>query len=86
MSLAADLSGVCTLAASRLGLTGVALHLMTAAEVVGVAASSDDRAARLGEVAFLTGEGPCLDALQLRRPVLVDDLASVAMRWESTAP
>lgn len=37
-------------------------------------AASDPLAARLDEIQFDAGEGPCWDALRLRRPVLLPDL------------
>src|SRR3954447_12620706 len=40
-------------------------------------AASDPTAARLDEIQFDLGEGPCWDAVRLRRPVLHPDLRTV---------
>jgi hypothetical protein len=46
--------------------------------------ASDDIAARIEELQFTLGEGPCIDALRLGAPVLVGDLDSAAHRqWPS---
>ena len=79
--LAGLLDRVCTAAAEDTRLTGAAVHLMTGAGHQGVAASSDGPARTCGELAFTTGEGPCLDAWATRRPVLVPDLAAERGRW-----
>jgi GAF domain-containing protein len=55
---------------------------MTADGVHGVAAASDPDCEALEELQFTLGEGPCIDAFSLRRPVLEPDLASAsAGRW-----
>jgi hypothetical protein len=50
-------------------------------------AASDDVAARLDELQFDLGEGPCWDAIRLRRPVLEPDLRSQpAGTWPAFRP
>src|SRR4030095_7694090 len=55
--------------------------------VRGVCAASDPGSERLEDLQFTLGEGPCIDALASRSPVLVPDLADGAMmRWPAYAP
>jgi GAF domain-containing protein len=50
-------------------------------------ASSDQRARRIDEAQYSTGEGPYLDAVRTDRPVLVDDLgdSSPGAPWRRVA-
>src|SRR5687768_4235305 len=66
MALGAALEELCRLCVQRLPVDWAVIHLMTGGDVVGVAAASDELAAALGEIPFLMGEGPCVDAYQLR--------------------
>jgi len=60
---------------------------MTDTGVLGVAASSDPVADSLGALQFTLGEGPCIDAFDSQRPVLVTDLSGDAsQRWPGFAP
>ncbi|WP_285114237.1 GAF and ANTAR domain-containing protein [Leifsonia sp. fls2-241-R2A-40a] len=43
--------------------------------------ASDAQAARLDELQFDLGEGPCWDALRYRRPILEPDLQTRPRRW-----
>jgi hypothetical protein len=53
----------------------------------GICASSDAATDRLEELQLTLGEGPCIDAYWLRRPVLIPDLADIATtRWPVYAP
>ena len=72
---------ICRAAAASLGVRWCALHLATKEGDWGVAASADEASHRLAEVAFMTGEGPSLDAFRLRRPVLVSALDRASYRW-----
>lgn len=79
--LAAWLQRICRAASSSLGLTGAAVHFITG-EREAVVASSDDASRQIGELPFEVGEGPCLDAYVLARPVLVPDLLVMGpSRW-----
>lgn len=79
--LAAGLQRICRAASSSLGLAGAAVHLITG-EREAVVASSDDASRQIGELPFEVGEGPCLDAFALARPVLVPDLLLMGpSRW-----
>jgi hypothetical protein len=48
--------------------------------------ATDDRAARIDELQFDLGEGPCWDALRLSRPVLEPDVARSRMVWPAFSP
>jgi hypothetical protein len=48
--------------------------------------ATDDRAARLDELQFDLGEGPCWDALRLSRPVLEPDLNDPTIVWPAFSP
>jgi GAF domain/ANTAR domain len=76
------LERVCTDAARALSASGVGVSLMASDGVHGMAAASDPDTARIEELQFTFGEGPCIDAVAAGRPVLVPDLADGAMsRW-----
>jgi hypothetical protein len=47
----------------------------------GTVSASDTRAARIDEVQFDLGEGPCWDAMRTARPVLAADIGEGADRW-----
>lgn len=49
---------------------------------------TDPVSARIEDLQYTLGEGPCVDAVSLGRPVLVDDLAgtAAARRWPGFAP
>jgi ANTAR domain/GAF domain len=72
---------MCTVAARELPASGVAVSLMTDDGSAGIAASSDETSEALEELQFTLGEGPCVDAFSLRRPVLVPDLLGSAQVW-----
>jgi GAF domain-containing protein len=48
--------------------------------------ATDDRAARLDELQFDLGEGPCWDALRLSRPVLAPDVNNPQTFWPAFSP
>lgn len=84
----ADLTGngavlqrVCRGAARALSLRGCAIHLVGSAGTTVLAASSDAWAAEVADLAFAVAEGPSVEALARRRPVLVNDLGRRRDRW-----
>jgi hypothetical protein len=80
------LSRLCRSAATHLVVAGAAVNLMSADGSDGVAAASDQRSRDVEELQFTTGEGPCHEAFQARRPVLTPDLGAVARgRWPGYA-
>jgi hypothetical protein len=64
-----------------LPVTGAAVS--TLGEFLGseTLSATDDRAARLDELQFDLGEGPCWDALRLSRPVLEPDVNHPSFVW-----
>ena len=82
LGTAADLGRLCRAATRALHLSGAAVSLMNEGGPAGIVASSDDVWMRIEELAFILGEGPCWDAFESRRPVLVDDVAAAdEIRW-----
>lgn len=81
------LQRVCRDAARALSASGVGASVMAADGVHGMATASDPATARIEELQFTVGEGPCVDAFATSRPVLVPDLADGAMRrWPIYTP
>jgi hypothetical protein len=76
---------LCRTSARALGVTGTAVALIITGDDPGSLASSDERASLLVDLQFTMGEGPCLDAHNGGRPILVADL-SAATRWPAFAP
>ncbi|WP_369138906.1 GAF domain-containing protein [Modestobacter versicolor] len=63
-------------------VSGVGLAVMSAAAVGSVLAATEGLARAMEDLQFLLGEGPCVDAVASRRPVLVPDLTRQAgARW-----
>jgi hypothetical protein len=88
--LTGDLNRVCVAATSGLRVTGASIRLAASGRdgevrADGVAASSDERARVLAELQFDGNEGPGLEALRLRRPVLVPDVRADTSRWPGYA-
>ena len=78
---------ICVTAVDTLTASGAGVSLMTDEGMRGICAASDPRSAHLEELQFTLGEGPCVDAFESRRPVLVPDLADELMiRWPAYAP
>jgi GAF domain-containing protein len=76
---------ICELCVELLGVTGAGLSMVTASGNRGVVCATDDVSARIEELQFTLGEGPCMDATQFGGPVLVPDLEQhddlVVERW-----
>jgi hypothetical protein len=66
-------------------VAGAGISLMTQAGNSGILYASDDTAAKVEELQFVLGEGPCLDAFSDGGPVFIADLHDpdepVARRW-----
>lgn len=77
---------LCVACVDLLGVDGAAISLMYDGESRGTYGSSGARSRRLDEYQFTFGEGPCLDAVADRAPVLVPDLDSPQeRRWPAFA-
>jgi GAF domain/ANTAR domain len=85
--VAAFLQRLCAAVVPALSVSGAGLSVMADNEVRGLTAASDPATARIEELQFMLGEGPCIDAFAARRPVLVANLADGASRrWPVYAP
>lgn len=64
------------------GVTGAGIMLFAGEAPVGSACTASHVSAVIEELQFTLGEGPCVDAYQLDRPILEPDLAAPAEpRW-----
>lgn len=78
---------VCVEAVKALDAVGVGVSVMTGDGVHGMATASDPATARIEELQFTFGEGPCIDAFAASRPVLMSDLdAAARRRWPVYTP
>jgi ANTAR domain/GAF domain len=67
---------ICQLCVGTLGVTGAGISMVTTAGNRGVVCATDDVSARIEDLQFTLGEGPCVDAVEMGAPVLVPDLTS----------
>lgn len=73
---------LCSACVDLLEVDGAAVSLMHDGMTQGTFGSSGELSRRLDELQFTYGEGPCLEAVQRRGPVLVADLDDPAeQRW-----
>lgn len=85
--VAGFLQRLCSAVVPALAASGAGLSVMAENEVRGLTTASDPATARIEELQFVLGEGPCIDAFAARRPVLVPDLVGGALsRWPAYAP
>jgi hypothetical protein len=84
-----DVAAMCDACVAYLpGVSGVGVAVMTRLPAQGVRYASDRVSERIEELQVVLGEGPCVDAFTVGRPVLASDLgdASWARRWPVFAP
>lgn len=78
---------LCTACAEALPVSGVGMALMSERGHEGLVAATDGLAQAMEELQFSLGEGPCIDASTMRRPVLQPDLQRTGPpRWPGFAP
>jgi GAF domain-containing protein len=65
---------ICELCVAVLGITGAGIAMVTKAGNRGVVCATDDVSARIEELQFSLGEGPCVEAVSSGMPVLIADL------------
>jgi hypothetical protein len=81
-SVVGELHRLCCAATQALSASGAGVSVFAEGGVGGVMVASDPVTERIEELQFLLGEGPCLDALGTRLPVLVGDLdGDATTRW-----
>ena len=70
-----------------LHMSGVGLAVVGPDGPVAVLAATSGHAQQMEDLQFALGEGPCVDAARLGRPVLIADLSSLAaQRWTAFTP
>ena len=73
---------LCVVGAEATATTGAGIMLLANGLPGGSVYTTDDVSARLEELQFTSGEGPCVDAFDQHRPVDEPDLlARAAIRW-----
>jgi len=78
---------LCAACVSLFDIDGAAISLIFAGVSSGTLGSSDAAAREYDELQFTIGEGPCLDSVETRAPVLVADLAKPSqVRWPLYRP
>ena len=78
---------LCTVSADAVEVSGAGIMLMSNDVPKGSICSSNAVSARLEELQFDLGEGPCIDAFEHAQPVLEPDLADAETpRWISFTP
>jgi GAF domain-containing protein len=71
----ADIQLLCQASVDLLDVTGMGISLITAEGYRARVGASNDLAAEIEELQFSLGEGPCFDAFEHDRPVMIADLA-----------
>ncbi len=78
---------LCTVSADVLAMSGAGIMLLSPDVPLGSICSSDAVSARIEELQYELGEGPCIDAYHQDAPVLEPDLSDPAVpRWVSFTP
>lgn len=73
---------LCRACVELLDVDGASISVTDRGTTRGTFGSSSELSRRVDALQFTLGEGPCLDAVRTRRPVLVDDLGSATeRRW-----
>jgi hypothetical protein len=77
---------LCEVGAEVTGMSGAGIMLMSGDVPRGAVCSSDEVSARIEQLQYELGEGPCVDAYNDDRPVLEPDLAHPGtFRWHAFA-
>ncbi|MFY9915907.1 MAG: GAF and ANTAR domain-containing protein [Nocardioidaceae bacterium] len=79
-----EIGRICASCIDDVQVDGGGVSVVTTRGFAGTVWVSDTTAARVEELQFSLGEGPCFEAVSTRRPVLVPDLADTsgeASRW-----
>ncbi len=74
-------SDLCRPFLRALPITGASISTLGAPFGTETVCASDERAARIDELQFDLGEGPCWQALSTRRPVLTADIKNPSTTW-----
>ncbi|TFC12247.1 ANTAR domain-containing protein [Cryobacterium algoritolerans] len=74
-------SNLCGPFLSSLPITGASISTLGAPFGTETVCASDEQAAQIDEIQFDLGEGPCWDAISIRRPVLSADIRNPSASW-----
>jgi hypothetical protein len=77
---------LCEACVELFDVQGAALSLVLDGAPTGTLGASGSKARLYDELQFTYGEGPCLDTVTLKAPVMVIDLADPEMRWPAYRP
>ena len=78
---------LCRLCAEVCGVSGAGVMLLSHELGRGAFCTTDEVSARIEELQFSLGEGPCVDAYEQDRPIAEPDLGEPAsFRWSAFAP
>jgi hypothetical protein len=78
---------LCTVSAEITRMTGAGIMLLVDDRPVGSVCTTDGVSARIEELQYTLGEGPCVDAHRVQHAVEEPDLARpVTMRWAAFSP
>jgi hypothetical protein len=83
------LRGICDLCVAELAISGARVRMLGTTTADGGGAlvySSDELGARLDDLATTAGSGPCVEAFEFGRPVLIPDLTAYGGRWPGFTP
>ncbi len=84
---AAAADRLCQACVTMFAVDAAAISLVFDGSNAGTLGASDPAARTMDELQFTMGEGPCLDSVALRAPVLVQDLAAADHdRWPAYSP
>ena len=78
------LRGICELCVTELAVSGARVRVLGGTKADGGGAlvySSDELGVLLDDLATTSGSGPCVDAFELGRPILVSYLTAAGARW-----
>ena len=77
---------ICALCVRLATVTGAGLTVISSGGQRGLVHATDRIARRLEDAQLTVGEGPCVDAFDGRRPVLVADVSVDSHRWPAFIP
>jgi hypothetical protein len=83
-SATALLRGICGLYVSELAVSGARMRVLgglSADSGGAMVCATDSLGVLLDDLELTVGQGPCVDAFELGRPVLIPDLAAQRIRW-----
>jgi hypothetical protein len=82
-----EIERLCEVSADIVEMSGAGILVMSNDHPSSSMCSSNAVSARIEELQFTTGEGPCVDAFRHSRPVLEPDLNKpVTLRWSAFGP